>query len=113
MESNPDAKVNIHILNSLLLLHTNALRVEELDSYVLPLYEKYRIPHDIYTYQALSKMYLNMGDYELVKSLYKKQKKENFKPNQMYLNSVLEASMRTDDGNLIYDAMKNFVDIKR
>lgn len=58
-------------------------------------------------------MYLNMGDYELVKSLYKKQKKEPFKPNQMYLNSVLEASMRTDDGNLIYDAMQDFVDIKR
>lgn len=50
LEKSPDTKVNIHILNSLLLLHTNALRVEELDSYVLPLYEKYRIPHDIYTY---------------------------------------------------------------
>ena len=81
LEQNPDAKVNIYVLNSLLLLHTNALRVEELDSNILPLYEKHRIPHDIYTYQSLSKMYLNMGDYEMVKSLYKKMKGEKFGPN--------------------------------
>jgi len=49
--------------------------VEELDANVLPLYEKYKIPHDIYTFQNLSKMYLNMSDYSMVKTLYKDFKK--------------------------------------
>ena len=31
----------------------------------------------------------------------------------MYLNSVLESSMRTDDSDVIYDALKDFVAIKR
>jgi len=102
LKQNPDAEVNIHILNSLLLLHTNALRVEELDANVLPLYEKFKIKHDIFTYQNLSKLYLNMTDYEMVKTLYKNLKAENIEPNQLYLNSVLEASLRTDDSDLVY-----------
>jgi hypothetical protein len=43
-------EVNIHILNSLTFLFTNALRPEQLESEVLPLYEKHKIKHDVYTY---------------------------------------------------------------
>lgn len=50
MKGNPEVEINIHILNSLLLIHTNALRVKDLDSTVLPLYSKFKIKHDIYTY---------------------------------------------------------------
>ena len=50
LRQSPEAEVNIHILNSLLYLHTSSLRVEELDANVLPLYEKFKIPHDIYTF---------------------------------------------------------------
>lgn len=76
MKKNDQVKINIQILNSLLLLHTNALRIEELDSNVLPLYAKYKIKHDVFTYQHLSKMYLNLGEYDLVKNLYKKMKQD-------------------------------------
>ena len=48
------------------------MRVDDLDSKVLILYDKHKIPHDIYTYQNLSKMYLNLTDYEMVKKLYRK-----------------------------------------
>lgn len=113
LKNNPDAEVNIHILNSLLLLHTNALRVEELDANVLPLYEKFKIKHDVYTYQNLSKLYLNLTDYEMVKTLYKNLKAENIEPNQLYLNSVLEASLRTDDSDLVYQSLTDFIAIKR
>ena len=58
-------------------------------------------------------MYLNLADYDMVKNMYKKLKSENLAPNQMYLNSVLEASMRTDDADIIYDALNDFVNIKR
>ena len=113
LRQNPDAEVNIQILNSLLYLHTNALRPEELDANVLPLYEKYKIPHDIYTFQHLSKMYLTMADYERVKTLYKNLKLAGVKPNQLYLDSVLEASLRTDNADIIYDALQDYLEIKR
>lgn len=58
-------------------------------------------------------MYLNLADYQMVKSMYKKLKSESLTPNQMYLNSVLEAAMRTDDADVIYDALNDFVEIKR
>lgn len=113
LRQNPDAEVNIQILNSLTFLHCQALRVEELDSKVLPLYEKYKIKHDIYTFQNLSKMYLNLSDYEMVKTLYKSLKSENIQPNQFYLNTVLEASMRTDDADIVYNSLQDFLEIKR
>ena len=31
----------------------------------------------------------------------------------MYLDSVVEAAIRTDDADIIYDALKDFVEIKR
>jgi hypothetical protein len=30
----------------------------------------------------------------------------------MFLNTVLEASIRTDDSDLIYDSLKDFIEIK-
>jgi hypothetical protein len=88
-------EVNIQILNSLVLLYANALRPEELEAEVLPLYEKYRIKHDIYTYQNLSQMYLKLRDLDSVMALWDKlRERETFKPNQMMLNTVLEAAIR-------------------
>ena len=69
-KSDPDIKININILNSMLWLHTSALRVEELDANVLPLYDKHKIRHDVYTYQHLSKLYCNLADYEMVLNMY-------------------------------------------
>ncbi len=45
---------NINVLNSLTFLYANALRPEDLETKVLPLYDKYKIKHDVYTYQELS-----------------------------------------------------------
>lgn len=54
-----------------MLLHCNAMRADELDANVLPLYDKFKIPYDVYTFQHLSKMYLNLTEYGMVKSLYR------------------------------------------
>jgi len=43
-------EVNVHLLNSLTYLFANALRPEQLEAEVLPLYEKHRVRHDVYTY---------------------------------------------------------------
>jgi hypothetical protein len=87
--------------------------VDELDANILPLYEKYNIKHDIFTFQFLGKLYLNMAEYDMVKSLYKNLKDENIEENQSFLDAVLEASMRTDDADMVYDAMTDFIKIKR
>jgi len=68
---------NIHILNSLLFLYCNAVRAEEMEAKVLPLYDKYRIPHDIYTFQNLAQLYLNIRDLNTVIKLYDKIKEES------------------------------------
>ena len=50
LQNDPDCNVTPQVLNSLLLLHCNAMRVDDLDSKVLILYDKHKIPYDIYTY---------------------------------------------------------------
>jgi pentatricopeptide repeat protein len=50
IKKDDNVEINIHILNSLVLLHSNALRVDDLDANVLPLYTKHKIKHDIFTY---------------------------------------------------------------
>lgn len=45
--------VNVHILNSLLLVHTNAIEPQQMEDFVLPLYEKYAIQLDQNTYEFM------------------------------------------------------------
>lgn len=72
MVNQTDYEPNIQVLNSLVLMFANAIKPLELESKILPLYEKYRIQHDVYTYQNLTKMYLNMLELDKVIDLYKK-----------------------------------------
>ncbi len=77
-----DTEVNIQVLNSLLLLYSNALRPEQLEAEVLPLYEKFKIKHDVYTYQNLTRMYLKLRDFDTIMLLWDKLRtKESFKAN--------------------------------
>jgi hypothetical protein len=71
VKSNPELEVNNNLLNSLVLLHANALRVEDLDAYVLPLFDKFKVKYDVFTFQHLSKLYLNLRDFDMVKKLYR------------------------------------------
>ena len=74
--------MNIHVLNSYLYLYCSALRPEQMETDVLPLYDKYKIKYDLFTYQNLIQMYLKLRNHDLVLSLYKRLKtKDNFKAN--------------------------------
>lgn len=74
--------INVNILNSMVYLYSSALRPDDMEAHVLPLYDKYKIKHDVYTYQHLSKMYLDMRDLDAALKLYDKiHEKEKFKPN--------------------------------
>jgi hypothetical protein len=77
--------IDIKTLNNILKLHTAAFRIEELNSKVFPLYKKFKIKPDVHTFKDLSIMYLKLKEYDTVKNLYKKLKKDtSIKPNQMY-----------------------------
>jgi pentatricopeptide repeat protein len=66
-----------------------------LEAEVLPLYEKYKIKHDVYTYQHLIKMYLNLRDMDTLMALWDRMRKqEQFSPNDKILQNVLEAGIR-------------------
>ncbi len=45
--------MNVNLLNSLLYVHTKANVKEKIEGLVLPLYEKYGIKRDTFTYQHL------------------------------------------------------------
>ena len=42
--------ININILNSFLFIHVKALKSDQIEGLVLPLYEKFKIEKDEYTY---------------------------------------------------------------
>lgn len=54
-----------------------------------------------------------MTDFDMIKQLYKSSKNEKIEPNKLFLNTVLEASIRTDDSELIYNSLKDFIEIKQ
>jgi hypothetical protein len=73
-----------------------------MEAEALPLYSKYKIKHDVYTYQHLTHMYLNLRELDTVMTLYDRLKtKENFQPNQRMLNTVFETAMRLKNSDRI------------
>lgn len=109
-----DAEVNIQVLNSMLLLFSNALRPEQLEAEVLPLYEKFKIKHDVYTYQNLTRMYLKLRDFDTIMVLWDKLRtKETFKPNQMMLNTVFEAAIRIKNSDRMVECLEEYVEQKK
>ena len=62
-----------------------ALKVEELEQRVLPLYQKNRIDFDVYTYMMICKLHVTMRDLDSAKSIYLKSKEQKIKPNKVLL----------------------------
>ncbi len=50
---------------------------------------------------------MHVRDFGMIKKLYKQIKAKGITPNQLYLDSVLECAMRTDDADIIYDALNS------
>lgn len=102
------------MLNSLVLLYSNALRPEQLEAEVLPLYDKFKIKHDVYTYQNLSRMYLKLRDLDTIMILWDKLRtKESFSANLMLLNTVLEAAIRLKSSDRMVETLEEYVRQKK
>lgn len=100
---------NERILNSLTLLYCNALEPIRLEAEILPFYERFHIKHDVYTYQHICKMYLNLLEIDKVLELYKQALASGIRPNKMLLITTLDAAMRKEDSDCIYEVMQEFV----
>jgi len=97
----------------MVLLHANALRTEELETQVLPLFEKHRVAHDMFTYQHIIELYNNLREHDMVVKLYERMKKEGLGVNKMILSKVLETAMRTENTDLVVESLERFIDIKQ
>lgn len=81
--------MNSNILNSMITLYAGALRPEELEAKVLPLFDKFRVPYNVYTFQELIKLFYNTRDLDRVYDLYGKLQQQNITPNKMMLGYML------------------------
>ena len=94
-------------------MYSNALKPIDLETKVLPEYTKHRIPHDVYTYQHITKMYLNMLELDKVIELYRKCLDAKITPNKLMLSTVLEAGLRKEDSDIVYDVLTSYVELKQ
>ena len=107
-----DIPLNIHILDSMVLLHWKALFTQELHEQVLPLYERHHIEPSIYTYENLIQLYADIGENQLVFETYDRILSLNFKPNPKILRTYLKLSSDINDVDRIVDALETYVERK-
>lgn len=74
MSEEDKVQPNIYILNSILLLHCNALRTKEVEQRILPMFSRLNIPYNLYTFQALINHYTETQDFDRALELYEKMK---------------------------------------
>jgi len=105
--------MNVNLLNSLLFVHTKANMKEKIEGLVLPLYEKYAIKRDTFTYQHLMEMYLAQRDMDTIDRLYGVMKSEGVEPSFYCMNYYLEMAMRLQDTNKIVEVLEDFIKAKK
>jgi len=100
--------MSAQILNSLLMVHAKANMKEKIEGLVLPLYEKYGIKKDEYTYQHLMELYMTKRDLDTVDRLYGIAKKEGIPITYNSMNIYLELAMRIQDTDKIVESLQDF-----
>jgi pentatricopeptide repeat protein len=100
--------IDLYTLNSLLLVHCSAHKLELVEGLVVPLYEKYNIPMDNYTYEHIIRMLLDLREYLAVFNLYDKLKAKNLIPTNYILNSIVEAGIRADKVDFVVEGLQKF-----
>lgn len=113
LQTTQNIPMNVNILNSLLLVHTKADMKDKIEGLVLPLYEKYEIKRDTFTYQHLMEMYLAKREMDTIVKLYGVLKSEGLEPSFYCMNYYLEMAMRLQDTNKIVEVLEDFVKSKK
>lgn len=87
-------EVNSFILNAMLSIHAKALKIEELEGLVLPLFDKFAIKKTEYTYECLIELYKQQKNMEVVNRLFRDLKKQGIEPGYNIINDVLDCAVR-------------------
>lgn len=106
-------QVNVQLLNTMLYLHTKAVREEELETRVLPLYKKHKIQYDVYTYQHLIEFFREKQDADQVYKLYARLKAQEIQPNKSILEATCFMALKQQDADLTYVLLKDYLSIQR
>lgn len=115
MEKN-NLPIKVQILDSLLEIYCVMHKKEDIDGLILPLYEKFGYEYTPFTYEYLTRMMLDLRDYDRLIRIYTKLNKEKDIKNKLtdkILNCCIETGMRTNDCDLIVSALENFVPINK
>jgi pentatricopeptide repeat protein len=109
---NEKIPIDLYTLNSLLLVHSSAHKLDLVEGLVVPLYEKFGIPMDNYTYEHIIRMLLDLREYLSVFNLYDKLKAKDLVPTNYILNSIVEAGIRANKVDFIVEGLQRFKEIK-
>jgi len=110
---NTNLPVNTHIVNSLLEVHAAGDRIEEIDGLVLPMYEKYNLKMNQFTYQILLRFFLEKRKFDAIEMLYNRMKSENLPATQYILNVYLEVCIRKNKIDGIVESLQKLKEINR
>jgi pentatricopeptide repeat protein len=105
--------INIQILNALLEVHTANHKLEMVDGLVVPLFQKYDIKMNQFTYQHIFGMLIDLKKFDSIVKLYQQMINENIVPSQKILNILLESGMRINSSDMIVEALETITELKK
>ena len=106
MSEEDKVQPNIYILNSILLLHCNALRTKEVEQRILPMFSRLNIPYNLYTFQALINHYTETQDFDRALELYEKMKERGIQGSKMIMNQILKISAFKGDTDIAVHCLR-------
>lgn len=59
------------VLNNMLSIYANSLSSEDIDGLILPLYDKFRQPYNMYTFEILMELYYKTTDFTTAMRVWK------------------------------------------
>ncbi|EAR87412.2 PPR domain protein (macronuclear) [Tetrahymena thermophila SB210] len=105
--------VDVHIINSLLDVHVKALREDDVDGLILPLYEKYNIKKNTETYENLLELYHQKKDLPQIYKLHGWLKSEGLDETWKVLNYVFDAAYRAEDVDVMCKILDQLLEMKK
>lgn len=99
--------IDSYMLNSLLLVHCNALKWADVDGLVIPYFNKYKIKMNQASYEYILQMLLELRNFNALIKVYNKMVDEDIVPLQNVLNIMLETGMRTNNTELVVGSLRS------
>lgn len=104
-------EVGDYILNSILSMHIQAGKAEEVVGMVLPLFDTYKVAKTRHTYRHLMKMYQELRQPDKIFHIWETLKKEEITPDFFMCNIYLETSYRFNQVDRVVEALQTLKEV--